>query len=153
MLKRRKPQISVLLAPGSEETDILAVTRTLREARFPVVVVGLTANPAPGAHGLALAPDKTLSEVKAEDFQAVVLPGGERGVGQLNADPRVHAFVRQVAAQGGVVLALGEAEQVVRTAGVGEKAGSSERESVVLWDDDDGAAEAAAQRLAAAVGG
>ena len=114
MPKRRKPQISVLLAPGSEETDVLAVTRTLREARFPVVVVGLTANPAPVAHRLALAPDKTLSEVKAEVFQAVVLPGREQGVGQLNADPRVHAFVRQVAAQGRAAQALSEAEQVVR---------------------------------------
>ena len=144
MLKRRKPQISVLLAPGSEETDVLAVTRTLREARFPVVVVGLTANPAPGAYGLSLAPDKTLSEVKAEDFQAVVLPGGERGVGQLNADPRVHAFVRQVAAQGGVVLALGEAEQVVRAV---EGSDNKRAERTVIVDRDSEAM-AAAQTLA-----
>ena len=140
MPKRRKPRISVLLAPGSEETDVLAVTRTLREARFPVVVVGLTANPTPGAHGLSLVPDKTLSGVKAEDFQAVVLPGGERGVGQLNADPRVHAFVRQVAAQGGVILALGEAEQVVQIAGV---VADGEMECPVILERDSEAFEAA----------
>lgn len=117
-MQKIKPQISVLLARGSEEMDISIVTRTLRRAGFPVVVVGLTASPAPGAYGLALAPDRTLNEVRAEDFRAVVLPGGAQGVRQLDADPRVHALLRQVVAQGGYVLALETAYQVAYTAGV-----------------------------------
>ena len=153
MLKRRKPQISVLLAPGAEESDVLDVTRTLRAARFPVFVVGLTANPARGAHGLALAPDRTLNEVDAQDFQAVVLPGGKQGVGHLNADPRVHAFLRQVVACGGLVLALGDAEQVVQVAGVGGPEGRPDgTESPVLLGGS-GAAEMAARMLVAAVTG
>lgn len=94
------------------------VARTLRRARLPVVLVGLTAGPLRGCYGVSLAPDKTLSEVQAEDAAAVVLPGGSQAARQLNADPRVHSLLRRVMEQGGYLLALDAGYTVLHTAGV-----------------------------------
>lgn len=94
------------------------VARTLRRASLPVVLVGLTAGPLRGCYGVSLAPDKTLSEVQAEDAAAVVLPGGSQAARQLNADPRVHSLLRRVMEQGGYLLALDAGYTVLHTAGV-----------------------------------
>lgn len=118
MHRARKGQIFVLLAPGFEESDVTTVTRTLRRAGFPVMLVGLQAGPLRGAYGLSLAPDGTLSEVEADQPQAIVLPGGMQGARQLHADPRVHALLRRVVDQGGYVMALDTAYMVLQGAGV-----------------------------------
>lgn len=128
MPKAWKDQTFVLLAPGFEESDVTAVTRTLRRAGFPVMLVGLTPGPLRGAYGLSLAADKSLSEVEGEQPQAVVLPGGAQGCWQLNADPRVHALLRRVADRGGYVVALDAAYMVLYGAGLlhGVEKGSAE---------------------------
>jgi 4-methyl-5(b-hydroxyethyl)-thiazole monophosphate biosynthesis len=118
MQRARKGQLFVLLAPGFEESDVTTVTRTLRRSGFPVMVVGLTAGPIRGSFGLSLAPDGVLSAVEADLPPAVVLPGGVQGARQLNADPRVHALLRRVVAQGGYVVALDTSYTILRSAGV-----------------------------------
>jgi len=117
MQRVRKAQVLVLLAPGFEEYDVAMVARTLRRAGLPVVLVGLAAGPLRGCYGVSVAPDRTLSEVEAEDAVAVVLPGGIQGARQLNADPRVHALLRRVMDQGGYLLALDTGYTVLHTAG------------------------------------
>jgi 4-methyl-5(b-hydroxyethyl)-thiazole monophosphate biosynthesis len=113
-----KNGILVLLAPGFEEIDVCAVTRTLRRSGFSVTVIGLTAGLVRGTYGLSLAPDCTLNEVEKERPRAIVLPGGVQATRKFNADPRVHRFLRRVAGEGGYVMALDTAYTVVRRAGV-----------------------------------
>jgi 4-methyl-5(b-hydroxyethyl)-thiazole monophosphate biosynthesis len=161
--------VFVLLAPGFEETDVFTVTRTLRRTGVPVAVVGLTANPVPGAYGLSLAPDWALSEVEAERPQAVVLPGAIQAARKLNADPRVHVFLRRVADGGGYVVAFDTAYAVLRSAGLLSHGESSREgrvtkpiparygeglplervlvEGRVIWGRDSGAAQEAALTL------
>ena len=113
-----KDNVYVIVAPGFEEEDVSTVTRSLRRSGFSVAVIGLTAGPVRGAYGLALACDRTLSEVETESPQAVVLPGGIQASRQLNADPRVHHLLRRVVGQGGYVVALESAYTVLRSAEV-----------------------------------
>jgi putative intracellular protease/amidase len=170
-----KSKVLVLVAPGFEEADVSTVTRTLRRSGLSVAVVGLTAGPVRGAYGLSLVPDLTLSEVDIERPRAVVLPGGVQGSRRFNADPRVHLLLRQVAGQGGYVLAIDTAYTVLCSAGAlgrgeagpgngaGEETGEgpalgwrgeavvSERVSVkgpVIFGQDSGAAQEAALALA-----
>jgi 4-methyl-5(b-hydroxyethyl)-thiazole monophosphate biosynthesis len=123
MQRTRKDHVFVLLASGFEESDVTTVTRTLRRAGFPVMLVGLTAGPLRGAYGLSLALDRTLSEVETDHPQAIVLPGGVQGSRLLSADPRVHTLLRRVVDQGGYVAALDAACTVLRTAGVWTEVG------------------------------
>jgi putative intracellular protease/amidase len=110
--------VLVLLAGGFEEKDVVTVTRTLRRAGLPVKLVGLTAGLVRGAYGLSLLPDATLSEVDAEQPQAIVVPGGLHSSHHLRADPRVHALLGRVVTQGSYVVALASADSVLHQAGV-----------------------------------
>jgi 4-methyl-5(b-hydroxyethyl)-thiazole monophosphate biosynthesis len=118
MQRSKKGRIFILVAPGFEEADVSAVTRTLRRSGLPVAVVGLAAGPIRGNYGLALKPDVILSETEPEFPSAVVLPGGSQGAQRLNAEPRVHTLLRQVIGQGGYVMALDAAYMVLRSSGV-----------------------------------
>lgn len=118
MHRSGKGEVFVLLASGFEESEVSTVVRTLRRSGLPVTVVGLAAGPVRGAYGMSLAPDSALSEVEAELPQAIVLPGGVQGTRQLNADPRVHAFLRRVVEQGGYVVALDMAYMILHSARV-----------------------------------
>lgn len=111
-------RVFVLLARGFEEVDAAAVTRILRRAGLSVAVVGLTAGPVRGAHGMSLVPDCALGDVGGELPAAAVLPGGAQAARRLNSEPRVHTLLRQVASQQGYLLAIGTAQAVLRSAGV-----------------------------------
>jgi hypothetical protein len=114
MQRSKKGQVSILIAPGFEEADVSAMTRTLRRSGLPVAVVGLAAGPIRGNYGLVLKPDVILSETEPEFLSAVVLPGGIQGARRLNAEPRVHALLCQVISQGGYVMALEAAYTVLQ---------------------------------------
>jgi len=113
-----KGKIVVLLAHGFEEVDVSAVTRILRGSGLSVSVVGLTAGPTRGAYGLSLVADCALSEVDTELPQAAILPGGIQATRRFNAEPRVHALVRQVVEGQGYVMAIDTSRTVLRSAGV-----------------------------------
>ena len=118
MRKTQGESVYVLLAPGFEETDVTEATSVLRRSGRAVVLVGLTAGPIRGAHGLLLVPDRTLSEVEKRIPGALVLPGGAAGAQRLGADPRVHAIMQRVFNHGGTILALDTSHMVLNQAGL-----------------------------------
>ena len=136
MQRAGKGQVYVLLAAGFEEYDVTTVTRTLRRAGLPVVLVGLTAGPIRGCYGISLAPDKALSEVEAEHPLAIVLPGGTQGTRQLNADPRVHRLLRRTMECGGYLATFNTGHTVLRTAGVLDGAEKWPPEKVATGSQD-----------------
>lgn len=96
--------VYILLAPGFEEMEALVPADLLRRAGVEVALVGLDGELVPGGHNITVKADRLLSDVKMEDMQALMLPGGGVGVANLGSDPRVEALVRQ-AAQAGKLLA------------------------------------------------
>lgn len=77
-----KKTIAILIAPrGTEEPEFTEPKQALEQAGATVVVVGLKAGEAETVNG-DLDPggkyrvDKTVSEVSAEEFDGLVIPGG-----------------------------------------------------------------------------
>ncbi len=115
---RLRGKILILVARGSEETDVSTIARTLRRSGLSVAVVGLQAGPVRGAYGLSLAPDLLLSEVEGELPRAAILPGGTQAARCLEADPRVHNLLRRIVQEDGYVLAIDTAYTVLYAAGI-----------------------------------
>jgi putative intracellular protease/amidase len=115
---RARGRVLILVARGSEETDVSTIARTLRRSGLPVAVVGLRAGPVPGAYGLSLAPDLALTDVETELPRATILPGGDQATRRFEADPRVHSLLRRTVEGDGYLLAIGTAYRVLRAAGV-----------------------------------
>ena len=110
--------VAVFLAPGFEEIEAITVIDVLRRAGIHVTVAGLVEGEITGSHEITVRPDKTVDEIRPEDFDMVVLPGGLPGTDHLREDPRVRAFVRDMAESGKYTCAICAAPTVLEAAGV-----------------------------------
>ena len=98
--------VYILLAPGFEEMEALAPADLLRRAGIDVALVSLEGELVPGGHNIVVKADMQLSQVRLEDMQMIMLPGGGVGVANLGKDPRVEELVKQACAQGKTLCAI-----------------------------------------------
>jgi 4-methyl-5(b-hydroxyethyl)-thiazole monophosphate biosynthesis len=108
----------VFLATGFEEIEALTVVDVLRRAGVDVTIAGLAPNVTEGKHGVKVVPDKSIDDVKVEDFDAVVAPGGNLGYKNLRKDPRVIAMVKKAFNSNKLVAAICAGPTVLSDAGV-----------------------------------
>lgn len=106
------------IASGSEELEAVTVIDLLRRAGLSVVVAGLHAGPVRCARSTVLVPDMPLDEALAHDYAMLVLPGGQPGTRNLNADPRIHEIVRRYASADKYLAAICAAPAVFATVGL-----------------------------------
>jgi 4-methyl-5(b-hydroxyethyl)-thiazole monophosphate biosynthesis len=108
----------VFLASGFEEIEALTVVDILRRAGVDVTVAGLAPNVTEGKHGVKVVPDKSIDDVKVEDFDAVVVPGGNPGYKNLRKDPRVIDMVKKAFNSNKIVAAICAGPTVLSDAGI-----------------------------------
>ncbi len=96
----------------------MAIVDVLRRADIETVLAGLHDGPVVSARKVRVLPDAGIDTVKAEDFDMVVLPGGQPGADNLNADPRVLALIRGFHEKGKLTAAICAAPYVLANAGV-----------------------------------
>lgn len=111
-------KVVVLLADGFEEVEAMAVVDVLRRAGIDVVIAGLHEGPVASARKVRVLPDAVIDAVRPDDFDMIVLPGGQPGADNLNADPRVKPLVRSFYAAGKLTGAICAAPYVLASAGV-----------------------------------
>src|SRR6266567_1508138 len=90
LLEENMAKVLIPLAQGFEEIEALTVVDILRRAEIEVVLAGLMPGPVTGAHNVCVIPDTTIDAVNADAFDMIVLPGGQPGSNNLNANPRIH---------------------------------------------------------------
>jgi len=111
-------RVLVPLAQGCEELEAVTIVDLLRRAQIVVVTAGLEAGPVRGSRGTVLVPDATLDEAVRDDYDMIVLPGGQPGATNLEADARIIALLRKMAAGGKHTAAICAAPKVLATAGL-----------------------------------
>ena len=111
-------KILVPLADGFEEIEAVTIIDVLRRAGFEVTVAGLHEGACRGSRGISLLAEKLISSIKPEDFDMIVLPGGQPGVDHLRKDARVLEAVRSMQKQGKIIGAICAAPLVLRDAGL-----------------------------------
>lgn len=111
-------KILVPLLEGFEEIEAITIIDVLRRAELPVVVAGDRAGPVRGAHGVDVSAEVALSDVRAAELRAIVLPGGMPGAQNLAENPRVQGLIKEVAGAGGTTAAICAAPWALATAGV-----------------------------------
>lgn len=108
----------VLFAAGSEELEAVSIVNILRRAGVAVTLAGLTTGALQGARGITITPDTTLDAVLHEQFDMLILPGGQPGTRNMNADARVLKLAQQMASQEQYVAAICAAPSVLAAAGL-----------------------------------
>lgn len=111
-------KVLVPLADGFEEIETMTVVDVLRRAGVEVVIAGLREGILEGAHKIKLTPDTLLARVQPENFDALVLVGGQPGVDNLRADSRVLEILRGMNAKQKTIGAICAAPMILRDAGL-----------------------------------
>lgn len=110
--------VLVLLAEGFEEIEAVTVIDILRRAGVEVITAGIQTKEITGSRKIRLVADAMFEEVRAQEFDLVVLPGGQPGVDNLRRDPRVLEFLRIRDSQQKGIGAICAAPLVLKDAGI-----------------------------------
>jgi protease I len=91
-------KVAVLATDGVEEVELTQPVKALREAGAEVTIVSLKRGSIQGMNhdkpGDSIPVDADLSEVDAEEFDALLLPGGVANPDKLRLVPEAIEFVR-----------------------------------------------------------
>lgn len=113
-------KVLVPLANGCEELEAVTIIDLLRRAGIEVITAGLETTPQAirASRGTLLIPDVSLDQALHQQFDMVVLPGGQPGTDRLNADRRIHALLKVMAKNGKYIAAICAAPKVLADAGL-----------------------------------
>ena len=108
----------VPLAPGFEEIEAITIIDILRRAGVTVTVAGTQPGPSDASRKTNHLPDCTLDKIHAEDFDLLVLPGGQPGTDNLRRDPRLRQIIQNLNSRQCLLAAICAAPTVLGDAGV-----------------------------------
>jgi 4-methyl-5(b-hydroxyethyl)-thiazole monophosphate biosynthesis len=111
-------EVLVFLATGFEEIETVTIVDILRRAGIDVTIAGLIPEVVVGAHELKIVPDKQLEDVSVDNFDAVVVPGGNPGYKNLRKDHRVIDMIREAFDSDKIIAAICAAPAVLSDAGI-----------------------------------
>lgn len=115
-------RIAVLAADGFEKDELAAPVAALKEADAEVVIVALHPGRIRGmnVHQTAemVSVDKTVSKVRAEDYDGLVIPGGCISPDLLRQSAQARGFICDVNALGRPIVVMSQAPLVLVSAGL-----------------------------------
>jgi 4-methyl-5(b-hydroxyethyl)-thiazole monophosphate biosynthesis len=111
-------RVLVPLAEGFEEIEAVTIVDLLRRANVEVHTAALADRGVTGSHGITLEADLGLGEVRAADYDMIVLPGGMPGADHLRKDARIDGLLREFASTGRYAAAICAAPGVLAHAGL-----------------------------------
>ncbi|EJO5346116.1 DJ-1/PfpI family protein [Clostridium botulinum] len=89
-------KILVFIAEGFEEIEALTVVDVLRRANIQCDMCSITSNKdTKGAHNILVYADKTLKEIKGNEYDGLVIPGGMPGATNLRDNNKVIDLVKE----------------------------------------------------------
>lgn len=111
-------KVLVPLAQGCEEIEAVTIIDILRRAGIDVVSAGLDEQAVRASRGVMLIPDTTLEKVLHDNYDMIVLPGGQPGTSNLMADQRIITLLQQMSQQDRYIAAICAAPSVLAYAGL-----------------------------------
>lgn len=118
----RGKSIAILATHGFEQSELTEPRNKLAQAGAQVHVVSMEPGEIRGWNqadwGKPVPVDKTLEEVKVDDYDALVLPGGQINPDVLRTQKKAVSFVREFAESGKPVAAICHGPWMLIEAGV-----------------------------------
>ena len=115
-------KIAILATNGFEQSELEVPRDKLKAAGATVHIISLEAADIKGWDkkdwGRPVKVDKTLSQVSANDYDAVVLPGGQINPDLLRVEPKALAFIKDIFNQKKIVAAVCHAPWLLIETGI-----------------------------------
>lgn len=108
------PRIAILIEEGFEDSEFKVPYTAFQQAGAKVSVLGSGMNQTyQGQQGkVSIQPDGTPTEARAQNFDAVIIPGGS-APDKMRTNPNTIAFVKEAAALGKLIAAVCHGPQVL----------------------------------------
>ncbi|MFH0832138.1 MAG: DJ-1 family glyoxalase III [Candidatus Aenigmatarchaeota archaeon] len=110
----------VILANGFEEIESFAVVDILRRAKIDVTVAGLISTIVESSHAVRVMADKRLGDINTNDYDILILPGGNPGYKNLANSQIVINLVKNFEKKKKLIAAICGAPSVLAKAGIME---------------------------------
>jgi protease I len=109
-----RPRIAILIEDGVEDSEFRVPYTALQQAGAKVSVLGSRMNQTyQGKQGkVSIQPDGTTTESRAQNFDAVIIPGGA-APDKMRTNPNTVSFVREAAALDKLIAAVCHGPQVL----------------------------------------
>lgn len=106
--------VYILLARGFEECEALVPADLLKRAGARVILAATEGGLAvPGAHGMTVTADVTIDEIRREEADCIVLPGGMPGTQNLGSNAGVLSLIEYAVANGKYIGAICAAPSIL----------------------------------------
>jgi protease I len=99
-------RVAALATDGVEDSELSEPARALKEAGADVTLISIKPGTIAGKKGAAFSVDRTVDEVSADDYDALLLPGGVANPDKLRMNERAVAFVRDMVAAAKPIAAI-----------------------------------------------
>jgi protein deglycase len=89
--------VLIPLAPGFEEIETITVVDILRRSGARVTIAGIIDGMIEGSRGVNLYADESINNINPQNFDLIVLHGGQPGTDNLKKDHRVSVLLNKMA--------------------------------------------------------
>ena len=111
-------KVIIILAPGFEEIESITIADILRRAGARVTLAGTEEGLIKGSRDVTVLPDIYLGKVDENDWDMIVLPGGQPGTDNLIKCEKVLAIVKKMHKEHKLIAAICAAPLVLKSAGI-----------------------------------
>lgn len=108
---------AIIAADEFEDLELFHPMYRLQEEGVTTVVIGLSRETVKGKRGYSITPTVSIDEVKSDDFDFLVIPGG-KSPERLRLNNKVLRFVKDIDSQAKPIAAICHAGQVLSSAGI-----------------------------------
>jgi len=108
----------IILADGFEEIEAISIIDILRRGNVDLSIAGLTDIHITGAHSLKIIADKVLSKFSQNNFDVIILPGGEPGTTNLQNSSDVKELLIKQGKEKKIIAAICAAPRILNDLGL-----------------------------------
>jgi len=113
-----KMKVFMPVADGFEDIEAMTVVDVLRRAGITIDIVGVPGTFIRSRSGVRITVDKRLQEVNVDEYDGVIIPGGNEGVKNLSRSISLLNMIKKMNAQGKLVGAICAAPLILAKIGV-----------------------------------
>lgn len=111
-------KVLIYIAPGFEEIEAVTIIDLLRRANIEVTVAGLEHHSVTGSHGITVMTDIFYKAVDPDEYNYLVLPGGQPGSDNLKKDQKVMETIKDFQRKKKLIGAICAAPTILWEAGI-----------------------------------
>lgn len=111
-------KLFIPLAEGFEDIEALTVVDILRRAGITIDTVGVPGSAITSKSGVRVMVDRRLADLRAEDYDGIILPGGEKAVEILSKTISLLDAIKKLDARGKLIAAICAAPSVLAKTGI-----------------------------------